>query len=414
MPSTPDERPSGRPGTEGTLGAGVIAPAPGGAPQPMPVYPTAPAYPPYSPYPPYPPYPPYGTPANYAPPPVYPPAPETYRADGGATVAGAAMAPAAVTDTEQHCQWCGTANRLNARRCRTCGAPLPLSGHSAAFPPRGPGGAYPPFAPGGRVDPALMRQSEPAQRRSGATTTAVGLGATVIAILTKLGLIIKFALPLFSALASFGVYAALYGWQFGLGLVGLLFVHEMGHVVLIRAKGLPTSAPVFIPLLGAFVAMKRMPANARDQAEIAIAGPLAGTLGGFACYALYLQSGLHVWLALAFSSFLLNLLNLIPVGILDGGRVAAAISRWMWPVGLVLVGVAFYYTHGILLILVGLLGFSRMIAAFRVSPARAAYYRVPAGERLAITVLYFGLAAVLGLATYFTQSLLPPGGLFGQ
>jgi Zn-dependent protease len=292
---------------------------------------------------------------------------------------------------------------------------LPLSGHSAAFPPPGPGGAYPPFAPGGRVDPALMRQSEPGQSRGGAATTAVGLGATIIAIVTKLGLAIKFALPLLSALASFWVYAALYGWQFGLGIVALLFVHEMGHVVLLRAKGLPMSAPVFIPLLGAFVAMKRMPVNVRDQAEIAIAGPLAGALGGFACYALYLQSGLHVWLALAFLSYLLNLLNLIPLGPLDGGRIAGAVPRWMWPVGLALMLVAIYYTHSILLILMAWLGFMRMISAFRKSPARAAYYQVPDGDRLAIALLYFGLVVVLAMATYFTQSMLPPGGaIFGQ
>jgi Zn-dependent protease len=262
----------------------------------------------------------------------------------------------------------------------------------------------------------LLRRTEPGARRSaGGTTAAVGLGATIIAALSKVGLLIKFALPLMSALASFGIYAALYGWQFGLGIVGLLFVHEMGHFVVIRAKGLPASLPVFVPLLGAYVALRQLPRNALDGAEIAIAGPVTGALGGLACYAIYEQTGARIWLALAFFSFLINLLNLIPVSPLDGGRIVGAISKWIWPIGLGVVVLAFFYTHSILLLIVGWLGLVQMVSQFRAGARLDSYYRVSLAARIWVAVLYFGLTAALAVATFQTQGMLViGGGLFGQ
>jgi Zn-dependent protease len=122
-------------------------------------------------------------------------------------------------------------------------------------------------------------------------------------------------------------------------------------------------------------------------------------------------------LALAYFSFFINLINLIPVSPLDGGRVAGAISRWIWPLGLVVIGALFFYTHSILLILVGWLGLLQMIERFRNAAAYAQYYQMPWRTRLWITVLYFGVAAVLALGMLQTQHLLT-GGLstygFGQ
>jgi Zn-dependent protease len=215
--------------------------------------------------------------------------------------------------------------------------------------------------------------------------------------------------PLLSALLSLGVYAALFGWQFGAGIVALLFVHELGHVAVIRAKGLPATLPVFIPLLGAAVFMRRLPLNARDEADIAIAGPVAGALAGGVCYVAYLETGLHLWLALAFLSFLLNLFNLIPVSPLDGGRVAGAISRWIWPIGLALLVVLFFYTFSLILLIVGWLGFVETVNRFRMRPGQLAYYRVPWPARVYITALYFGLVAVLSVATVQAQQLLAGG-----
>jgi Zn-dependent protease len=213
-------------------------------------------------------------------------------------------------------------------------------------------------------------------------------------------------LPLVSALASVGVYALVFGWRFGAGLVALLFVHEMGHVLVIRAKGLPASLPVFIPMLGAAVFMRRMPLNVKDEAEIAIAGPLAGTVAAAVCYALYGQTGYSLWLSLAYVGFFLNLFNLVPVSPLDGGRVAGAISRWIWPIGIVVLVVLFFYTHSFVILIVAWLGFFQTIARFRQSAMGNRYYQVDLGPRITITLLYFGLAIGLALGMMDTQHLL--------
>lgn len=270
---------------------------------------------------------------------------------------------------------------------------------------------YPAYAPDGRVDPDLMRETEPGQTpRRNRTGAAVGLGATLLAALSKLGVLVKIALPFLSAVASFWVYALRFGWQFGLGIVVLLFVHEMGHVIVIRAKGLPASLPIFIPFLGALIMMRSMPHDARDEAEIAVAGPLAGTLAGVVCYALYAQTDSRLWLALAFFSFIINLFNLLPVSPLDGGRIAGAISKWIWPLGLLLVGVAVVYTHNFILLIIGVLGFFRTLDRFRGGKALDSYYAMALAPRIGITLLYFALAAFLALATFQTQHLLLEGG----
>jgi Zn-dependent protease len=197
--------------------------------------------------------------------------------------------------------------------------------------------------------------------------------------------------------------------------VALLFVHEMGHYVVIRAKGLPASWPVFIPLVGAYVAMRRMPLNVRDEAEIGIAGPFVGAMAGALCFWLYQVTGLHILLAMAYISFLLNLLNLIPISPLDGGRIVGAISRWIWPVGLALLVIAFFYTQSILLLILLWLGFVETISRFRAVAAGTQYYKIPLLSRAYITVFYFGLAAALAIGMFASEGQLAQaaGPLFG-
>ncbi|MEO7000731.1 MAG: site-2 protease family protein [Ktedonobacterales bacterium] len=277
---------------------------------------------------------------------------------------------------------------------------------------------YPAYAPGGVIAPEHLHAPDTAnphvQRPSGRPEQIGCLSsAALIGLLSKLAIFAKVLLPLGSAIISFGVYALFFGgWQAGLGIVLLLFVHEMGHYVVIRAKGLRVGLPVFIPLLGAYVAMRSLPVNARDDAEIGIAGPVAGAAAGVVCLGLYYQSGQTIYLWLAYFSFFINLLNLLPVAPLDGARVTGAISKWIWPVGLVLVAVAFFYTYNIFLLVLGFLGLMQMFARFRSTPELNAYYKVPVLTRIYVTVLYFGLAGGLALATFATQNLLHVGGLF--
>jgi Zn-dependent protease len=102
-------------------------------------------------------------------------------------------------------------------------------------------------------------------------------------------------------------------------------VHEMGHVIAIRAYGLKASVPIFIPFIGAFIALKEMPPNSKAAAVIALAGPALGTAGALASYGIGLYTHAPIWYALASTAFFINLFNLIPIYPLDGGRVAAAL-----------------------------------------------------------------------------------------
>jgi Zn-dependent protease len=193
-------------------------------------------------------------------------------------------------------------------------------------------------------------------------------------------------------------------WQLGVGIVALLFIHEMGHFIVIRAKGLPASLPVFIPLIGAYVTMRQMPRSVRDEAEIALAGPIAGGLAGLGCLALYQVTGERELITLAYLTFFINLLNLVPVSPLDGGRVVGAISRWFWPLGLIAVGVGFYYTQSWILLLVAIFGFAQTVGRFATARSRDPYYKISLPARLYVTTLYFGLAAALLLGMLATQS----------
>src|SRR5207244_2306971 len=129
-------------------------------------------------------------------------------------------------------------------------------------------------------------------------------------------------------------YASIWGWQFAVGFVVLLFVHEMGHVIQLRREGIAASAPLFIPFMGAVVWAKSLGNDAAAEARVGLAGPVLGSIGSALCLPLYSATGNHLFQALAFTGFFLNLFNLLPVTPLDGGRAFAAMAPWMWWVGL--------------------------------------------------------------------------------
>ncbi len=214
--------------------------------------------------------------------------------------------------------------------------------------------------------------------------------------------------PALSIVISLAFYAAAFGWQFGAGIIFLIFLHEMGHVLVLRAKGVPASAPIFIPFLGAFVAMKGMPRNAKDEAEIAIAGPILGTIAALLCLVPYfLGSHVGLWPALAYFGFFINLFNLIPITPLDGGRVVGAISRKAWIVGLILlVGLLFLYFNIFLLMILAFSAFT-LYQQFRNSAQMQSYYQVPLSTKIFISIAYFGLAAFLAVMMIYAQHLIP-------
>src|SRR3954449_486196 len=161
-----------------------------------------------------------------------------------------------------------------------------------------------------------------------------------------------------SMLVSIGAYALIWGWQFAVGFVLLLFAHEMGHVIQLKREGVPASAPMFIPFLGAVVGMKRLPDDAAAEARVGLAGPVLGSIACLVPLGLYAATGNHLFQALAFTGFFLTLFILAPVLPLDGGRAMAALSPWMWLVGFgILLGVGIAFPNPIVILILVLGGF---------------------------------------------------------
>jgi Zn-dependent protease len=132
---------------------------------------------------------------------------------------------------------------------------------------------------------------------------------------------------LFSFAPFLALYWALYGFKFGLGFAVLILVHEMGHFIEIRRRGLPADMPVFLPGLGAYVRWQALGVTRQTRAAVSLAGPMAGLLGAAVCAWLWYRTGNGLWAALARVSAILNILNLTPVWVLDGGQAANALSK---------------------------------------------------------------------------------------
>src|SRR6266536_1186358 len=195
------------------------------------------------------------------------------------------------------------------------------------------------------------------------------------------------------------LYSQAWGWWYALGFVLLILVHECGHLVAARRIGLKVGAPVFIPFMGAFIALKEAPKNAWIEAQVGIGGPLLGTAGAVLCDGLYLVSGYALFRALAYTGFLLNLFNLAPIWVLDGGRIVTALSPWLWLVGLAVVGALLFGHCNFLLLLILLMSLPRLFFLFRRRTAEEArYFEVTSRQRWTMAVLYFGLVAFLVLA----------------
>jgi Zn-dependent protease len=207
-----------------------------------------------------------------------------------------------------------------------------------------------------------------------------------------------------SMIVTIGVYAMAWGVWFAVGFVLLILVHECGHLVAARRVGLDVGAPVFIPFMGAFIALKEAPRDAWIEAQVAIGGPLLGTLGAIACDGLYMLTGNPLFRALAYTGFFLNLFNLAPIGFLDGGRIVTALSPWLWLVGLVIGGVLLAVQFNFLLLVIVLMSLPRVISLFRKkSDEERRYFEVTPARRWAMGTMYFALIAFLVLAMSQTQ-----------
>jgi Zn-dependent protease len=271
----------------------------------------------------------------------------------------------------------------------------------------------------------LSTQSEttspaPEQPSGGRAQTARGargargtIAAIVLAVLAKgktllialKGLkLAKLFLTFGSMMAMIAFEATRSGWLFGVGFVLLILVHELGHGWAIKREGLAAGYPVFIPFLGAMISLRGQPRSSLVEARIALAGPLAGTLGALAVTAIFFLTHQRIWLALAYSGFVLNLFNLTPFAPLDGGRVARMFSRRLWIVGVVVLGGMFLLTSAPQILFIGVLGLGQIMrGAPSAAPGEA---EVTPAQRQVMAAHYFGLCAFLAAGTLLAGRLL--------
>ena len=206
-------------------------------------------------------------------------------------------------------------------------------------------------------------------------------------------------------LASIAVYAWQGGLPFAVGFVLMILIHELGHGYAMKRHGLAASFPVFIPFFGAMISMKDQPRTPLVEAEVAIAGPVAGTLAALAACALYYTTREPLFLVLANVGFLLNLFNLTPFGFLDGGRIAKLFSRKLWIVGAIIIVVMYVLTRAPQLILIGFMALPSVLGRRGPPPGDD---QVTPSERLNMAFHYFGLCAFLAAGMYFSHRLLNP------
>jgi Zn-dependent protease len=261
------------------------------------------------------------------------------------------------------------------------------------------------------VQPGSGRARRPDRRKGiGAALAALGAVAlkakSLLLVLPKLKLLTTFG----SALVSIGAYALIWGLPFAVGFVVLLFLHELGHVIQLRREGVKASAPMFIPFLGAVIAAKSMGRDAAAEARVGLAGPVLGSLASLAPLVAWLATGDDFWRALAYIGFFLNLINLLPVLPLDGGRAMAALTPWMWFAGFAaLVALAFFFPNPILLLVIvfgGLESWRRW--KLRHTPEGRSYHAISGRTRALVAAAYIGLAALLAVGvaeTYFPRSI---------
>jgi Zn-dependent protease len=155
----------------------------------------------------------------------------------------------------------------------------------------------------------------------------------------------------FSMLLSLSVYWTAFGWKWALGVVASIYVHEMGHVAMLRRFGIPASAPMFIPGFGAMIRSRYYPKDVVADARVGLAGPMWGLAAALACLVIYVWTELPAWGALAHVGAWINLFNLLPVWQLDGAHGFRALTRPQRWVAVVVIAAAWALSREGLLVL---------------------------------------------------------------
>lgn len=234
----------------------------------------------------------------------------------------------------------------------------------------------------------------------------------LLLVLLKAGKLLPVLMTTGTMFLSMAVYATMFGWPYAVGFVLLILVHEMGHYLAAKQRGLNVGAPTFIPFVGAWIQLKEMPHDVETEAYVGMAGPFAGTLGAVACYLAARHFGDdHLLLALAYAGFMINLFNLIPISPLDGGRITAILTPRVWLFGLPLLVGVFLWNPSPLLIFIGVTALPNLKRAWHYdhnAPENAYYRNVTGEQRLFYACYYLLLVAFLATMSYSVHQMISP------
>ena len=259
----------------------------------------------------------------------------------------------------------------------------------------------PPQGPSRPVTPQQHSPTAPRQQRRRLEGAGGGILAGIAAFL-KWGLVLvkfgTFGPTLITMVIAIWFYTLFFGPAFAVGIVVLILLHELGHFIVARWLGIPARLPIFVGPLGAFTALRRSPADAGKSGIIALAGPALGTVAALMCFLLASTApegyARYLLLALAFFGCFLNLINLVPVGFLDGAKVADAIPAWMNVVGLLVVAaVVLFFGNPIGLIFL-VLGIFHTIGRFRRANQGGNPAQLAASKRFGLGAAYVAILLV--------------------
>jgi Zn-dependent protease len=212
----------------------------------------------------------------------------------------------------------------------------------------------------------------------------------------------KLVPTLLSMVLAIGVYTLAFGWRYAVGIVAMLLIHEMGHYAAARQRGLAVRLPMFIPFAFAWTTLEDVPHDAETEAYVGLGGPMLGTVGAIAAWWLADSYDARWLLAVAYTGFFINLVNMIPLPPLDGGRITAVLSPRIWLLGVPIIGVLLWYHFSVILLLVAILAVPHVFAALRFDRASAqaqGYYAVSPRTRWEYGLIYVGLIAFLAYMT---------------